>query len=37
MVNIENFHNNTGNPADGQAAARDIGRSLSSYTVGQTR
>jgi hypothetical protein len=26
LVQIDNFHNNTGNPADGQAAGRDIGR-----------
>jgi hypothetical protein len=35
LVYIDEFHNNTGNPGDGQAAARQIGRQLSSASVGQ--
>jgi hypothetical protein len=33
VVQIDNFHNNTGNLAGGTAALRDIGRSLSSASV----
>lgn len=35
MVNIEKFENGSGNPADGQSAARDIARQFNSVGAGE--
>ncbi|EUA65010.1 gp15 domain protein [Mycobacteroides abscessus 1948] len=35
MVNIEKFENGSGNPSDGQSAARDIAREFNSVGAGE--